>query len=200
MTEQPLIAAYCVTEPGCGSDVAGVKVLFLHPSAQLQTTAVRKGNDWVINGQKMWITGAGHANWFFVLARTSATEKTGKAFTGFIVDADTAGITLGRKEHNMGQQFVPTPLALPCSLLQLLQPHSCSLLRLLEPHSCSLFHLLERANHPTLAHSFSCSLLISCSPLLTLTLARTCEPHSCSLFLLLTSDLLLTAALPTPAQ
>lgn len=97
MTEQPLIAAYCVTEPGCGSDVAGIK-----------TTAVKKGNQWVINGQKMWITGAGHANWFFVLARTNKTERTGKAFTGFIVDADTPGITLGRKEQNMGQRASDT--------------------------------------------------------------------------------------------
>lgn len=97
MTEQPLIAAYCVTEPGCGSDVAAVK-----------TTAEKKGNDWVLNGQKMWITGAGHANWFFVLARTSKTEKTSKAFTGFIVDGDSAGITLGRKEQNMGQRASDT--------------------------------------------------------------------------------------------
>lgn len=71
MTEEPLIAAYCVTEPGCGSDVAGVKVPSdTRDELTLQTTAVKKGNEWVINGQKMWITGAGHANWFFVLART----------------------------------------------------------------------------------------------------------------------------------
>lgn len=44
MTESPLMAAYCVTEPGCGSDVAGIK-----------TMAVKKGNEWVINGQKMWM-------------------------------------------------------------------------------------------------------------------------------------------------
>lgn len=97
MTEQPLIAAYCVTEPGCGSDVAGVK-----------TTAGKKGNEWVLNGSKMWITGAGHADWFFVLARTDATAKTSKAFTGFIVDGKTKGITLGRKENNMGQRASDT--------------------------------------------------------------------------------------------
>ena len=39
-------------------------------TAPPQATAVKKGNDWVINGSKMWITGAGHANWFFVLAKT----------------------------------------------------------------------------------------------------------------------------------
>ncbi|CAO3684857.1 unnamed protein product [Umbelopsis vinacea] len=97
MTEAPLMAAYGVTEPGAGSDVAGLK-----------TNAVKKGDKWVINGQKMWITNAGHANWFFVLARTDANAGTGKAFTGFIVDADTPGIQVGRKEINMGQRASDT--------------------------------------------------------------------------------------------
>ncbi len=59
----------------------------------------------MINGSKMWITGAGHANWFFVLAKTDKTAKAGQAFTGFIVDADTPGISLGKKELNMGQRY-----------------------------------------------------------------------------------------------
>ena len=65
--------AYCVTEPGAGSDVSGIK-----------TKAVKKGNDWVINGSKMWITNGGVANWYFVLAKTDLDPKTsaGKAFTG----------------------------------------------------------------------------------------------------------------------
>eukprot|EP00300_Choanocystis_sp_HF-7_P018820 c20149_g1_i1.p1 GENE.c20149_g1_i1~~c20149_g1_i1.p1 ORF type:complete len:418 (+),score=97.53 c20149_g1_i1:37-1290(+) len=97
MTEQPLVAAYCVSEPGAGSDVAGAK-----------TTAVQKGDHFVINGSKTWITGAGHANWFFVLAKTSTTEKTSKAFTGFIVDADTPGVKLGKKLNMMGQRASDT--------------------------------------------------------------------------------------------
>ncbi|KAG0324662.1 hypothetical protein BGZ99_001599 [Dissophora globulifera] len=97
MTEEPLMAAYCVTEPGAGSDVAG-----------LQTKAVKKGDKWVINGQKMWITNGGKANWYFVLAKTDANARTGSAFTGFIVDADTPGITVGRKEQNMGQRASDT--------------------------------------------------------------------------------------------
>jgi len=97
MTEAPLMASYGVTEPGAGSDVAGLK-----------TSAVKKGDKWVINGQKMWITNAGYANWFFVLARTDANAPTGKAFTGFIVDADTPGIQVGRKEINMGQRASDT--------------------------------------------------------------------------------------------
>ena len=151
MCEEPLQAAYCVTEPGAGSDVGAAK-----------TSAVKKGNDWVLNGNKMWITNGGVANWYFVLAKTDASAKTGalsalapplpslpwrrpsalyalapplpslpsrhpsaldaprpaptththtlphpaprapplpgSAFTGFIVDADSAGIIIGRKE------------------------------------------------------------------------------------------------------
>ncbi|KAG1473145.1 hypothetical protein G6F56_001124 [Rhizopus delemar] len=91
MTEAPLVASYGVTEPGAGSDVAG-----------LATVAKKTSDGWILNGQKMWITNAGHANWFFVLARTE------NGFSGFIVDADTPGITLGRKEINMGQRASDT--------------------------------------------------------------------------------------------
>jgi acyl-CoA dehydrogenase len=99
MTEEPLMAAYCVTEPIAGSDVAGIK-----------TKAEKKGDKWVINGQKMWITNGGKANWFFVLARTNPDPKVsaGKAFTGFIVDASSPGIVVGRKEVNMGQRASDT--------------------------------------------------------------------------------------------
>ena len=98
MTEEPLLAAYCVTEPGAGSDVAGIK-----------TRAEKRGDNWVINGSKMWITNGGKANWYFLLARSDASEKkASKAFTGFIVDADSPGITVGRKEWNMGQRCSDT--------------------------------------------------------------------------------------------
>ncbi|EDQ86245.1 uncharacterized protein MONBRDRAFT_38510 [Monosiga brevicollis MX1] len=97
MTEEPLVASYGVTEPIAGSDVAGIK-----------TTAVKKGDDYVLNGNKMWITNAGHANWFFVLAKTDPNAKASKAFTGFIVDGDSAGLTRGRKEINMGQRASDT--------------------------------------------------------------------------------------------
>jgi acyl-CoA dehydrogenase len=96
MTEEFLFAAYGVTEPNAGSDVAS-----------LQTRAERKGDHYVLNGQKMWITNAGKANWFFVLAKTD--PNAGHAgMTGFIVDADSPGITLGRKEWNMGQRASDT--------------------------------------------------------------------------------------------
>ncbi|NP_001133108.1 medium-chain specific acyl-CoA dehydrogenase, mitochondrial [Salmo salar] len=99
MTEEPLMCAYGVTEPGAGSDVAGLK-----------TRAEKKGDEYVVNGQKMWITNGGKANWYFLLARTDADPKcpTSKAFTGFIVDADSPGILVGRKELNMGQRCSDT--------------------------------------------------------------------------------------------
>ncbi|NWS07021.1 ACADM protein, partial [Motacilla alba] len=99
MTEEPLMCAYCVTEPGAGSDVAGIK-----------TRAERKGDEYVINGQKMWITNGGKANWYFLLARTDPDPRApaSKAFTGFIVEANSPGIQIGRKELNMGQRCSDT--------------------------------------------------------------------------------------------
>ncbi|AYU76121.1 acyl-coenzyme A dehydrogenase [Leishmania donovani] len=91
MVEEPLLAAYCVTEPTGGSDVAGMK-----------TVAKKEGDKWVINGSKMWITNGGVANWYFVLARSEG------GFTGFIVDADTPGVTLGQKEVMLGQRCSDT--------------------------------------------------------------------------------------------
>ena len=90
------IASYCVTEPGAGSDVQSIS-----------THAVRDGDDYVINGSKMWITGAGHADWFFVLAYTDPSAGY-KGMSSFIIDADSPGISLGKKEDNMGQRCSDT--------------------------------------------------------------------------------------------
>eukprot|EP00604_Paraphysomonas_vestita_P003154 CAMPEP_0174820976 /NCGR_PEP_ID=MMETSP1107-20130205/5145_1 /TAXON_ID=36770 /ORGANISM="Paraphysomonas vestita, Strain GFlagA" /LENGTH=336 /DNA_ID=CAMNT_0016037353 /DNA_START=322 /DNA_END=1333 /DNA_ORIENTATION=+ len=97
MTEEPLKCAYCVTEPGAGSDVAGIS-----------TTAERKGNDWVINGSKIWITNAGVSNWLFVLAVTDKSAGAGKRMTGFIVDSNSPGVSFGDKLINMGQRCSDT--------------------------------------------------------------------------------------------
>lgn len=99
LVEEPMVAAYGVTEPGAGSDVNGVK-----------TRAEKKGDEYILNGQKMWITNGGVANWYFVLARTDPNPKTpaSKAFTGFIVERDWPGVTPGRKEQNMGQRASDT--------------------------------------------------------------------------------------------
>ncbi|MBL90951.1 MAG: acyl-CoA dehydrogenase [Myxococcales bacterium] len=96
MMEAPLMCSYAVTEPGAGSDVAGAK-----------TVAVKKGDKYILNGQKMWITGAGHASWFFVLAKTDA-DAGHRGMTGFIVPADAPGVTIGKKENNMGQRASDT--------------------------------------------------------------------------------------------
>lgn len=99
LIEEPIMCAYGVTEPGAGSDVASIT-----------TKAVRKGDDYVINGQKMWITNGGVADFYFVLARTNPDPKcpASKAFTGFIVDRDIPGVNPGRKELNMGQRCSDT--------------------------------------------------------------------------------------------
>ncbi len=96
MTEELQYAAYCVTEPGAGSDVQGVK-----------TKAEKKGDKWILNGQKMWITNASYASWYFVLTYTDA-DAGYKGLTGFIVPADSPGIEVGRKEMNLGQRASDT--------------------------------------------------------------------------------------------
>ncbi|GAB6033682.1 hypothetical protein CHUAL_013738 [Chamberlinius hualienensis] len=95
MTEELTFASYAVTESVAGSDVAGIK-----------TTVKKSGDDYVLNGQKMWISNAGVANWLFVLGRSDPDPKTpsSKAFTGVIVDADSPGVKVGRKEEMLGQR------------------------------------------------------------------------------------------------
>jgi acyl-CoA dehydrogenase len=96
MTEEFQLASYCVTEPDAGSDVAGVK-----------TTAVKHGDEYVLNGEKMWITGASHASWYFVLAVTDANAKH-RGMSAFLVRRETAGIDVGKKEKNLGQHASDT--------------------------------------------------------------------------------------------
>jgi len=96
MMEEFQMAAYAVTEPGAGSDVAGLK-----------TTAVKKGDSWVINGTKQWITNAAKANWYFVLAKTDPAAGH-RGMTGFVVPRDAEGVSVGRKEKNMGQRASDT--------------------------------------------------------------------------------------------
>lgn len=96
LTAEPKFAAYCVTEPGAGSDVSGIRTL-----------AKKDGDDYVINGSKMWITNGGVADWYFVLAYTDPTAKH-KGMSGFVVPAKTKGITPGKKEMNMGQRASDT--------------------------------------------------------------------------------------------
>ncbi|MDP2308209.1 MAG: acyl-CoA dehydrogenase family protein [Pseudomonadota bacterium] len=97
MTEQFGLCAYAVTEPNAGSDVQGMK-----------TSAVKHGDKWIINGSKMWITNAGVADWYFVVAVTDPARLARGGMTGFIVERKSPGITVGRKEQNMGQRASDT--------------------------------------------------------------------------------------------
>jgi alkylation response protein AidB-like acyl-CoA dehydrogenase len=84
-----LVAAFCLTEPGAGSDAAGIR-----------TTAVRDGDDWVLNGEKIWITNGGIAGFFTVFAKTSL-EGRGH-ITAFVVTRDMPGVSVGPHEDKMG--------------------------------------------------------------------------------------------------
>src|SRR5512133_1150782 len=84
-----LIAAFCLTEPGAGSDAAGIR-----------TTAVRDGDDFVLNGEKLWITNGGIADFFTVFAKTSL-EGRGH-ITAFVVTRDMKGVSTGAHEDKMG--------------------------------------------------------------------------------------------------
>ena len=95
-TESYKIAAFCLTEPGNGSDAAGLK-----------TTIKEDGNDVVINGNKMWITNAGYADLFVIYATTDATLKH-KGITCVVVPKGTPGIELGKKEDKMGHRCSDT--------------------------------------------------------------------------------------------
>lgn len=96
MVEEFQMAAYCVTEPGAGSDVAGLK-----------TTAKKVGDKYILNGTKQWITNAAKANWYFVLAYTDPAAGH-RGMTGFVVPRETPGVSIGRKEWNMGQRASDT--------------------------------------------------------------------------------------------
>jgi alkylation response protein AidB-like acyl-CoA dehydrogenase len=85
-----IIAAFCLTEPGSGSDAASIK-----------TTAVRDGDDWILNGNKIWITNGGIADFFTVFAKTGKAEDRGH-LSAFIVTRDMAGVSSGPHEDKMG--------------------------------------------------------------------------------------------------
>jgi acyl-CoA dehydrogenase len=91
LSEAPLFASFCLTEPDAGSDVSGMK-----------TTAVRKGDKWVINGSKCFITNGEYANWYTVYAKTDK-EAGHRGISCFIVPRD-AGVVVDKHEDKMGQR------------------------------------------------------------------------------------------------
>ncbi|TFY88951.1 acyl-CoA dehydrogenase [Pseudomonas kairouanensis] len=92
-----LLSSFCLTEPDSGSDAASLK-----------TTAVRDGDHYVINGTKRFITNAPHAGIFTVMARTDAAIRGSGGISAFIVERDTPGLSLGKRDHKMGQQGAHT--------------------------------------------------------------------------------------------
>ncbi|HEY5338088.1 MAG TPA: acyl-CoA dehydrogenase family protein [Rhizomicrobium sp.] len=88
-----MVASFALTEPGAGSDAASVR-----------TTAIRDGNDYVVNGTKRFITNAARAGMFTLLARSDPAKKGAGGISAFIVPAKTPGITIGKSEKKMGQQ------------------------------------------------------------------------------------------------
>jgi len=85
-----MIAAFCLTEPGAGSD-----------AASLRTTATQDGDAWVLNGSKVWITNGGIADFFTVFAKTGDADER-RRMSAFIVTKDMEGVTISEHEDKMG--------------------------------------------------------------------------------------------------
>ncbi|MDY0391365.1 MAG: acyl-CoA dehydrogenase [Desulfobulbus oligotrophicus] len=91
------LGAFGLTEPSAGSDAGGTK-----------TTAVRDGNEWILNGSKIFITNAGEAETYVVLARSDKTAQKHRGISAFIVEKGTPGFSFGKKEKKMGIRSSPT--------------------------------------------------------------------------------------------
>jgi alkylation response protein AidB-like acyl-CoA dehydrogenase len=92
------IASYCLTEPGAGSDASA-----------LRTRAVKQGTDYVLDGVKQFISGAGASDVYVVMARTGGSETPGaRGISAFVVEKDTPGLSFGAQEEKMGWHAQPT--------------------------------------------------------------------------------------------
>ena len=92
-----IVGSFALTEPDSGSD-----------AASLRTTAVRDGDDYLLNGSKRYITNAPEAGIFTVMARTDPANKGASGVSAFIVEAGTAGLSLGPVDKKMGQRGAHT--------------------------------------------------------------------------------------------
>ena len=89
------LSSYCLTEPGAGSDAAALK-----------TTARKSGSDYILNGTKQFISGAGATDFYFVFARTGGDSADG--ISAFVIMKDTPGLSFGANERKMGWNAQPT--------------------------------------------------------------------------------------------
>ena len=93
LTEEPVFAAYCCSEPDAGSDVAGMR-----------TTVRKVGDEYAMTGQKRWITNGGYASWYSVFARLGDPKDRHKGITCFVLPRDLPGVSVGKKEDKLGQR------------------------------------------------------------------------------------------------
>jgi len=96
LTSEPVMCSYATSEPDAGSDVAGLKSRFK-----------KVGDDYVLNGAKCWITNASYARWYVVFA-TADTAMKHKGIAAFIVDRESEGLRVGKKEDKLGQRASDT--------------------------------------------------------------------------------------------
>jgi acyl-CoA dehydrogenase len=96
LLEEPILCSFGLTEPDAGSDVARIK-----------TTAERRGDEYVVNGSKTFITNAGRAAWTVVFAKTDAA-KGHKGLSAFVVPMDAPGVTVEQHLDKMGQRATDT--------------------------------------------------------------------------------------------
>src|SRR4051812_17330322 len=97
LLESPILCSFGLSEPDAGSDVA-----------RLKTTAVRQGDEYVLNGSKTFITNAGHADWTGVFAKPDVS-KAPRGISAFIVPMDRAGVTIEQPLDKMGQRATDPP-------------------------------------------------------------------------------------------
>src|SRR3954471_1184995 len=96
LTESKQLASFCLTEPDAGSDVSGMR-----------TRAVRKGDKYVINGSKIFITNGSYADWYTVYAKTDP-DAGHKGISAFVVPSDLPGVTVLGHEDKLGQRASDT--------------------------------------------------------------------------------------------
>jgi acyl-CoA dehydrogenase len=92
LAEEPKLASFCLTEPDAGSDVSGMK-----------TRAVKQGDKYVVTGSKCFITNGSYADYFTVYAKTDP-EAGHRGISAFVIDADSPGVSVDKKEDKMGQR------------------------------------------------------------------------------------------------
>ena len=97
MAAGDVVASFALTEPGAGSNPSGL-------ADESRSRRLGDGSDWIINGQKRFITNAPMADLFIVFARTRPADDDGAGIAVFLVPADAAGVVVGAKDAKMGQE------------------------------------------------------------------------------------------------